>query len=422
MRTPVAVGVEALGVHVPRFYLRLEDLAAARGVDPAKYLDGLGCRCQAVPAPGEDAAVYAYLAARKLLVNKSLDPSQIGLLIVGTESGVDEAKPIAAWLHRWLGLGCNCRIFDVKHACYSGTAALLMAGDWCRTHEHGKALVVATDVARYEIGSPGEPTQGAAAVAMLVGREPGCLQLEDFPPAVYSDEVMDFWRPRYRDCAVVDGKCSVGAYLKAVGETWRQYRRSSGLGWNDYDYFLFHVPFPKMAYKAFFAIHELDGNGSDPQELLARRVAPGLWASRDVGNCYSASLYLCLAALLEGGGEQVAGARVGLFSYGSGSCAEFFSARIGLNPEAWKGRTGLTEALAARERVDYVTYLDMRQRQQQLELNCDVYFPFRQQTESDGLPRFCGVYQHRRIYSLPAPAFADNLPYSASAQMGNVLR
>ncbi|MBC7792660.1 MAG: hydroxymethylglutaryl-CoA synthase, partial [Clostridia bacterium] len=61
------VGIEALTVAVPERFLALEDLAAARGVEPAKYTTGLGGREMAVADPGEDSVALAATAAQRLI-------------------------------------------------------------------------------------------------------------------------------------------------------------------------------------------------------------------------------------------------------------------------------------------------------------------------------------------------------------------
>ena len=61
----MSVGIEALAVALPRRTLHLEDLARARGVDPAKYIAGLGVREMAVTDPGEDTVALAATAARR---------------------------------------------------------------------------------------------------------------------------------------------------------------------------------------------------------------------------------------------------------------------------------------------------------------------------------------------------------------------
>src|SRR3954471_22908189 len=98
------VGIEALAIAVPRRYLDIEDLARARGVDPAKYTSGLGAREMAVVDPGEDAVALAATAAGRLLRRNAVDPARIGLLVVGTETGVDHSKAVASHVQGLLGL------------------------------------------------------------------------------------------------------------------------------------------------------------------------------------------------------------------------------------------------------------------------------------------------------------------------------
>jgi outer membrane protein assembly factor BamB len=85
-------------------------------------------------------------AARAMLTDE--DRSRIELLIVGSESGVDSEKPMSTWVQRYLGLTPHCRNFEVKHACYGGTAGLRMALGWVASGmAHGaKAPVISTPV------------------------------------------------------------------------------------------------------------------------------------------------------------------------------------------------------------------------------------------------------------------------------------
>jgi hydroxymethylglutaryl-CoA synthase len=174
------VGIEALAIALPRRYLPLEELAKARGVDADKYLKGLGVREMAVPDPGEDTVALAATAARRLLANTQIDPNRIGMVIVGTETGVDHAKPVASFVQGALGLPHGMRTFDTTHACYGGTAGLMASAEWIASGaaDGRVALVVAADVARYGLNSLGEPTQGAGAVAMLVSEHPRLLELD----------------------------------------------------------------------------------------------------------------------------------------------------------------------------------------------------------------------------------------------------
>jgi len=403
MKSESRFGIEGISVSIPRHFIDLGTLASESGIDPDKYYKGLGCRRMAVVTPLEDPVTMATEATRSMIRRYDVDTDAIGMLIVGSESGVDAAKPIAAYVHGLLGLRSQCRTFDTQHACYGATAALQMARNWTSQHpaDGRKAIVVATDVAKYEVGSPGEATQGAGAVAMLVGSEPDILAIEPCPDAVFTEDVMDFWRPHYSSTAMVDGKYSLECYLKALASTYTTYENASGLGWDEYDHMLFHVPFPKMAYKAFSWVHEREAarhNGDFPslEDSFRQRTMPALWANEEVGNVYSGSLYLSLAGLLERHGTDIEKERLGFFSYGSGSCAEFFSGVVGPDSAAWRDRIGIAEALEARVELDYDQYLDLRMQTDSMALNGS--YRVRNQSNGENV-WFCGVQDHRRIYA-----------------------
>jgi hydroxymethylglutaryl-CoA synthase len=362
----VSVGIEAIHCYVPQYALPLPALAAARGVAPEKLTQGLGVQAMAVPPACEDVVTMAATAATRCLRAAHVDPRTIGLLIVATETGVDHSKPVGIFVHQLAGIGSQCRVYEVKHACYGGTAALMTAADWVRANrtQPRRALVVASDVARYALGSPGEPTQGAGAVAVLVGPEPRALFLSE-ESGLHAANVYDFWRPLDRREALVDGKFSVECYLDALAGAFTAYRQlerpalEPGEGLVDrLARVLYHSPFPKMAAKAHRRLLEIErGAVSDADYDASYRelVAPGLAGVSQVGNTYTASLYVCLASLLEDEGRLLAGRRLGLFSYGSGCCAEFFT---GLVPAgaAGLGATGVRDALARRTLVDVPTY------------------------------------------------------------------
>src|SRR5215831_5821712 len=93
------IGIHALGLAIPRRYIDMEDLAYARGVEPDKYLRGLGAREMAVAEPGEDTVALAALAGRRALAASGIPRHDFGLLVVGTETGVDHSKPVASFVH-----------------------------------------------------------------------------------------------------------------------------------------------------------------------------------------------------------------------------------------------------------------------------------------------------------------------------------
>src|SRR6185369_8566570 len=220
------IGLHALGLAIPRRYIEMDALARARGVEPGKYRSGLGALQMAVAEPGEDTVALAALAARRALAASGVDRERLGLLIVGTETGVDHSKPVSSFVHGLLGLPQAMRVYDAQHACYGGTAGLMAAVEWIASGaaEDRAALVICADIARYGVGTPGEPTQGAGAVAMIVSTDPALLALDLGMSGAASSHVHDFWRPLGLREAQVDGHYSVQCYLDAVASAYRGWR------------------------------------------------------------------------------------------------------------------------------------------------------------------------------------------------------
>lgn len=314
------IGLESLSFYTSRYYLDLQLLAEARFIDPNKYLDGLGQEKMAVLAPNEDIVTMAASAAKEALQGINLE--SISMVLLATESGVDQSKSAGIWVHHLLGLSKNCRIVELKQACYSGCAALMLARSYIKEHPDKKVLIVATDVARYGLQTPGEPTQGCGAAAMVISSEPKLVAFEP-ETGCYTSHVMDFWRPNYRHEALVDGKYSTRVYLNALVEAWEQYRKESHRTFEDHARFCYHIPFTRMASKAHEKLAKFCEN-----EPIDAAISDSLIYSKSLGNSYTASLFIGLCSLLENSQEDLAGKRIGFFSYGSGCVAEFFSAVV----------------------------------------------------------------------------------------------
>lgn len=313
------VGIDSMNFTTPNQYLDLVDLANARGVDPNKYLIGIGQRKMAVAPLDQDIVSMGANAAQPLLAGE--DMAQFGLLVVGTESSIDQSKASAMFIHELLGLPEMMRVMEIKEACYGGTAGLMIALDYVRTHPGRKALVIASDVARYGLGTPGEVTQGAGAVAMVVGANPAILAIEP-QTVVLSRSTFDFWRPNYSTVAFAQGKYSERVYVSMFRHAW-QLAGDQGLTRPEsLAAQLFHIPFSKMGRKG---LRSLDGL-VEPEVYgrLTARFEQSIVYGQQVGNIYTGSLYLGLVSLLENDLGLEAGGRIGLFSYGSGSEAELY--------------------------------------------------------------------------------------------------
>lgn len=360
--TTKRIGIDAMAFAVPKGYVELSELAACRGVPAAKYTNGLGTHQMALAGPEEDPVTLAAEAASRVLRDSGRRPEEIGMCIVGTETAVDHSKPVSSYLHGLLGLPAACRVFETKHACFGGTAGLLNALDWIASGSaRGRAaLIVCTDIARYTVGSAGEPTQGAGAVAMLISENPRLVDLEVGVTGSYSSHVHDFWRPLHRKDALVDGHFSVQCYLDALASAYGEWRQLS----TDNAPLVrtcYHVPYGKMAKKAHQRRCQLDGRTeAEADASYAVEVEPSLRLPGQVGNIYTGSLYLALLSLLHYEAAQLAGQRIGLFSYGSGCAAEFFAGRVRPEAAALLEQMDVTAPLRSRRKLSIPEYEELR--------------------------------------------------------------
>ena len=383
------IGIESIDFYVPAYALDLRELALARGVDYNKYHQGIGQEVMAVPPADEDVVTMGANAAVRAL--KDVDVSAIRSVIFATESGVDQSKAAAIYVHKLLGLPANCRTVEMKQACCSSTSAVHFAMASAALKPGEKTLVVSADVARYGLASPGEPTQGAGAVAMVISSMPRILAL-DTDVGYYTEDVMDFWRPNYLDEALVDGKYSIKVYLNALENCWRSYREATGASFTDFSHFCYHLPFSRMGLKAHLhlARHEKAGRSSRD---IQQQVEPSLAYNRLTGNAYTASLYMGLLSLLDRSDEDLANHRVGFFSYGSGCMGAFFGGTVLPGYRRYLDSASRLRMLEEREQLSYDRYENFYTHA--LPQNGRTYRTARHRT---GEFRLAGVEGHQRLY------------------------
>ncbi|HIW90318.1 MAG TPA: hydroxymethylglutaryl-CoA synthase [Candidatus Corynebacterium avicola] len=323
-----AIGIHDLEMATGHHVVDLEQLADHAGIAPGKYTLGLGQSEMSMLAEDEDIVTMGAAAAKPLLERNGIEG--IRTLLFATESGVDQSKAAGVAAAKLLGLPHTVRTVEMKQACYGGTAALQSAIGIVARSPQERVLIIASDNARYKLDSPGEPTQGAGAVAMLVSTDPELLEIE---PAngISTTDVDDFWRPNDSTTAVVDGHLSVGAYLDAVSEAWEDLQSQGGPAIGDIDRVIYHQPYTKMAKKAQARLREVSGdeistalNPGDEVDGRDTGLETGSRYNRRLGNSYTASLYSCLASLIDHEDDLV-GKRIGLFSYGSGCVSEFLT-------------------------------------------------------------------------------------------------
>jgi polyketide biosynthesis 3-hydroxy-3-methylglutaryl-CoA synthase-like enzyme PksG len=349
----MAVGIEAMNVFGGTAYLDVLELARHRNLDTSRF-GNLLMKEKTVALPYEDPITFGVNAALPLV--ESLSPEEkerIELLITCTESGIDFGKSISTYLHHYLGLNRNCRLFEIKQACYSGTAGLQTAVNFILSQSSpgAKALVVATDISRFMVVEGGEavtedwsyaePSAGAGAVAMLVSDRPEVFQLDVGASGYYGYEVMDTCRP-VPDSEAGDSDLSLMSYLDCCEQSYLEYeRRVAGADYRQtFQYLAFHTPFGGMVKGAHRTMMRkiAKAKPQETEEDFKERVLPGLEYCQRVANIMGATVFLALASAIDKGDFSSA-KRVGCFSYGSGCCSEFFSGVV--TPEGQRRQRAL---------------------------------------------------------------------------------
>jgi hydroxymethylglutaryl-CoA synthase len=384
------VGIDTIAFYTSRYVLDLATLAAARGIDAEKYYVGLGQRMMSVPPPGEDIVTMAANAALQAL--QGVDVNEIEMLLFATESGIDQSKAAGIYVHSLLGLPARCRVLELKQACYSATAGLQLALPFLRENPDKKVLLIASDIARYGLGTAGESSQGCGAVAMILASQPRILELESHY-GVITDNVMDFWRPNYLHEALVEGKYSSKLYLSMLEKSWEQYQALSGRGFLDHQHYCYHTPVPRLVEKAHHHLLKLTGYEHLVTEIIDQQVQPSLTYGRHIGNSYTASLYVGLASLLDTIQDEISHHRIGFYSYGSGCVAEYFSGLVQAGYRAALHTNYHTDLLASRKVLTYDEY--------------ERFYSFRYAEDGShqSIPeyatggfRLSGLQQHKRMY------------------------
>jgi len=386
----LSVGIEKMGFDVGIAKLDVRTLAEARGLDMHRF-DNLMMVEKTVPMPFEDPVTFAVNAARQVVDEMpAAERSRIEMVITCSESGIDFAKSMSTYVHDYLQLSRHCRLFEIKQACYCGTAGLQTAINFILSQASpgARALVIATDIARFFLKDDGdplsedwsyaEPSSGAGAVAMLVSDRPELLQIDVGANGYYGYEVMDAWRPT-PDVEAVDTDLSLMAYLECCEHAFRNYASVvSGADLvSTFQQLAFHTPFGGMVKGAHRQmLRKLCQKGGDEvAEDFERRVRPSLRYPQLVGNIMGATLYLALASTLDHV-EIDSPRRIGLFSYGSGCSSEFFSGVVTPRSREQIRRRQIAQALDRR------TLLSQSEYDRLLRLNRNVAFGTRNM-ESD---------------------------------------
>jgi len=307
------IGIVSYGVYVPRWRIKVEEIARVWNADPEDYKQGLLIEEKSVPSMDEDTATISVEAARNAFKRAGkIKPQEVGALYVGSESHPYAVKPTAPIVAEAVGITPSLTAVDMEFACKAATAGIQACMGLVKAGYIKYGMSIGADTAQSEPGDALEFTASAGGAAYIIGGEDLLTEIED--TYSFTQDVPDFWRrdgarypkhagrftgePGYFDHVI---NCSKGLMSK------------TGTTPEDYDYVVFHEPNGKFPLRAAKIL-------GFPKE----KVLPGLIVSR-IGNTYSGSSLLGLAAILD---VANAGDRILMTSYGSGAGSDSFNIRV----------------------------------------------------------------------------------------------
>lgn len=405
------VGIDSIAFDIPKLHLPIKVLAENRNIEPEKLIKGLGLHKMSFPDVHQDVVTFAANAVYKLIQQENINPSEIARIYVGTESSVDSSKPIASYisalLEQQLGEGTlrYCDTLDMTFACIGAVDALQTTLDFIRLNPTKKAIVVATDNAKYDLNSTGEYTQGAGAIALLITANPKIVSFSQ-EVGVSSQGVFDFFKPRryvskneilnttdnpewfgileneiafYKEQPVFDGQYSNQCYINRITEAYFHYKEitnQSGTLFNNWENILMHLPYCFQARRTFVEIYAKENNLTDDiktiskseeyLEFVNKTIFPSEIASGQIGNMYTGSIFLGLLSTLcyhFQNETEIQDKKFGFIAYGSGSKSKVFEAQVEANWKSAIEKVNLFETLDNSTEIDFGTYISLHKKE-----------------------------------------------------------
>ncbi len=303
------VGIVGYGAYVPRYRIKVEEIAKIWGAEAEAYKRGLMVYQKSVPAPDQDVITMSVEASRYALKRSGgIDPADIGAIYVGSESHPYAVKPTGTTVADAIGATPDIHCADFEFACKAGTEGMFVAQALVRAGEVKYALGIGADTSQGAPGDALEYTASAGAAAFIFGDENSLADI--LYTYAFMTDTPDFWRREHAHYPRHAGRFTgEPAYFKHVISCGKKIMEMANLNASDIDYAIFHQPngkFPQRAGKLLGFTKE--------------QIEPG-WLSPWLGNTYSGSSPMGLTSTLD---VAQPGQKILLVSYGSGAGSDGF--------------------------------------------------------------------------------------------------
>jgi hydroxymethylglutaryl-CoA synthase len=336
------VGIVSYGAYIPRWRLKIEEIARVWNVNPEDYKRGLMLEEKSVPSLDEDTATISVESARNALKRaEEIKPQEIGALYVGSESHPYVVKPTAAIVAEAIGATPSLTAVDMEFACKAATAGIQACMGMVKAGYIKYGMSIGADTAQSAPGDDLEFTASAGGAAYIIGANDLIAEIED--TYSFTQDVPDFWRREGSKYPKHGGRFTgEPGYFEHVVKCTKGLMSKMGTSPKDYDYAVFHEPNGKFPLRAA----KILGFSED-------KVKPSLVVCK-IGNTYSGSSLLGLAAVLD---IAKPGDRIMVTSYGSGAGSDSFSITVTDGVEKKRPLAPSVEYYVnQKEYIDYATY------------------------------------------------------------------
>jgi hydroxymethylglutaryl-CoA synthase len=333
------VGIVGYGSYLPRYRIKVEEIAKQWGRDAAAVQRGLLLKEKTVPGTDEDTITISVEAARNALKRAEIDPAEIGALYIGSESHPYAVKPSGTVVAEALGVVPEVHIADYEFACKAGTEAMFVAYGLVKADQVMYAMAIGADTSQ---GAPGDALEFSASAggsAFIFGKDKVVAELLE--TYSYTTDTPDFWRREGAFYPLHGGRFTgQPAYFKHIIGAGQGILKKSGLQPEDFAYAIFHMPngkFPLTAGKRL---------GFKKEQL-----EPG-WVVPLMGNTYSGSSPTGFSATLD---IAKAGDMILLVSFGSGAGSDAFVFKVTERINEVRDKADKVKDMLEKNRI-YVNY------------------------------------------------------------------
>src|SRR3990170_642717 len=171
------VGIVSYGFYIPKYRIKVDDIANTWGKNPDDVKKSLKVREKAVAGNDEDSLTMAYESASMALSDLSLKKNDIKVIFFGSETPPYVVNPASTILGEFLGIDHNYLAYDTQFACKAATGAMISAGSLVKSGYTNYALVVASDKANSKPHDPLEYTSSSGSVSLLLGSSDVILEI-----------------------------------------------------------------------------------------------------------------------------------------------------------------------------------------------------------------------------------------------------